>query len=154
MMENDTTRDDDVRAFIAALEVNDLTLAGSYLTDDFLANGWTPLPLDKKGFLSVIGGLKAGIPGLIFNMHNITHENDEEVNATFQIAGYQTDSFILPTLGLPPVPQMARSVSMPTEDVSFTFLNGKMKILTFKHTEGGGIIGLLHQLGFDVPIVQ
>ncbi len=144
---------DIVRAFISALEVNDQTLAESYLTDDFMATGWTPGPLDKSAFLTVIAGLKSGIPGLIFNMHNI-EEYGDIVNATFQIAGYQTDSFILPPLGLPPVPQMARSISLPTEDVSFTVINDKIKLMSVKHTEDGGIAGLLHQLGFDVPIVQ
>ena len=79
-----------VRAFMTALETNDQDTADSYLSEDFTFSGWTPLPLNKKDFLTVIGGLKSGIPGLIFNLHNID-EQKEAVTATIQIAGYQTD---------------------------------------------------------------
>ena len=151
--QEENTPVDQVRAFISALEANEQETAADLMADDFMATGWTPEPLDKKAFLIVIGGLKAGIPGLIFNMHNI-EEDGATINATFQIAGYQTDTFILPPLSLPPIPQMARSVSMPAEDVSFTLLNQRIKLMNFKHTAGGGIAGLLHQLGFDAPIIQ
>ncbi len=144
---------DRVRNFISALEANEQETAADFLTDDFMATGWTPQPLGKSAFMGVIAGLKSGIPGLMFNMHNIS-EDDTVINATFQIAGYQTDSFSLPPLSLPPIPQMARSISMPAEDVSFTLLNGKIKLMNVKSTRGGGISGLLHQLGFDAPIIQ
>jgi predicted ester cyclase len=144
---------DSVRAFISALEANEQETAAGFLTDNFMATGWTPQPLDKSAFLTVIGGLKSGIPGLMFNMHNIAEEGNV-INATFQIAGYQTDSFSLPPLSLPPIPQMARSISMPAEDVSFTLIDEKIKLMSVKPTRGGGISGLLHQLGFDAPIIQ
>ncbi|MDQ2884998.1 MAG: nuclear transport factor 2 family protein [Chloroflexota bacterium] len=149
----ENTPADSVRAFISALEANEQETAADFLTDDFMATGWTPQPLDKSAFLTVIGGLKSGMPGLMFNMHNIEEDSDT-INATFQIAGYQTDSFNLPPLSLPPIPQMARSISMPAEDVSFTFINEKIKLMNVKPTRGGGISGLLHQLGVDAPIVQ
>jgi predicted ester cyclase len=144
---------DSVRAFISALEANEQETAANFLIDDFMATGWTPQPLDKNAFLTVIGGLKSGIPGLMFNMHNIAEEG-AVINATFQIAGYQTDTFSLPPLSLPPIPQMARSISMPAEDVSFTLIDEKIKLMSVKPTRGGGISGLLHQLGFDAPIIQ
>ncbi|HEV2654395.1 MAG TPA: nuclear transport factor 2 family protein [Ktedonobacteraceae bacterium] len=149
----ENTPADSVRAFIAALEANEQETAADFLTDDFMATGWTPQPLDKGAFMTVIGGLKSGIPGLMFNMHNI-EEDGAVIHATFKIAGYQTDSFSLPPLSLPPIPQMARSISMPAEDVSFTFINEKIKLMNVKPTRGGGISGLLHQLGFDAPIIQ
>jgi predicted ester cyclase len=153
MTPEENTPADRVRAFISALEANEQEAAADFLTDDFMATGWTPQPLDKNAFLGVIAGLKSGIPGLMFNMHNM-EQDDTSINATFQIAGYQSDSFILPQLGLPPIPQMARSISMPTEDVRFTLLNEKIKLMSVKPTSGGGIKGLLHQLGIDAPIIQ
>jgi hypothetical protein len=143
------TQEDIVRTFIGALETNDQDIAASYLSENFIFSGWTPQPLNKKDFLTVIGGIKSGIPGLIFNLHNID-EQENMVTGTTQIAGYQTDSFILPPLGLPPIPQTASSVSLPAEDVEFLLQNDQIVHMTVQHTPGGGIKGLIHQLGIDI----
>jgi len=147
------TQEEIVRAFITALETNDQDTADSYLSEGFTFSGWTPLPLNKKDFLTVIRGIKSGIPGLIFNLHNIDEQKDA-VTATMQIAGYQTDSFVLPPLGLPPIPQTANSVSLPAEDVKFVLRDDRIVHMIVQQTPGGGINGLLHQLGIDVATSQ
>jgi hypothetical protein len=146
--------EDLVRAFMTALEENNKEEFEPYLADDFLFVGWTPRPLHRAGFIDLIGGLKAGIPGLIFNLHNVNVPDDTTVTGTWKIAGYQSDSFILPVLGLPPIPQMAASISMPTEDVEYKLANSKIVGITIAHTPDGGIKGLLHQLGVDIPLVS
>jgi hypothetical protein len=147
------TQEDIVRTFINTLETNDLDMAESYLSEEFIFSGWTPQPLHKKDFLAFIGNIKSGIPGLIFNLHNID-EQKSVVTGTMQIAGYQTDSFILPSLGLPPIPQTANSISLPAEDVRFMFKNDQIVQMSVQSTPGGGIKGLIHQLGIDVDISQ
>ncbi len=144
---------DAVKSLMNALEANERDTAANYLADRFKATGWTPAPLNKKDFLDVVGGLKEGIPGLIFNLHNVSEEG-HTVHGTIQIAGYQTDTFNIPTLSLPPIPQMGRSVSLPTEDVDFTVENELVALMHVQHAEGGGIRGLLHQLGTDSAIIQ
>jgi len=144
------TQEDIIRMFMNALETNDQDMTDSYLSDDFTFSGWTPQPLNKKDFLAVIGGIKSGIPGLIFNLHNVD-EQKESVTGTMQIAGYQTNSFVLPPLGLPPIPQTASSVSLPAEDVKFVLGNNQITRMIVQPTAGGGINGLLRQLGIDVP---
>ena len=147
------TQEDRVRSFMTALETNDQDTIASYLSEDFTFSGWTPQPLNKKDFLTVIGGIKTGIPGLIFNLHNIDEQGDT-ITGTMQIAGYQTDSFILPPLGLPPIPQTANSVSLPAEDVKFSLRNTQIASMIVQRTPGGGITGLLRQLGIDVTLSQ
>ncbi|HLZ61221.1 MAG TPA: nuclear transport factor 2 family protein [Ktedonosporobacter sp.] len=147
------TNSDIVKLFMNALEINDFEVAADYLADNFIFSGWTPLPLYKKDFMAVIQGLKEGFPGLMFNLHNV-QEADNGVTGTIQVAGYQTDSFILPSLGLPPIPQMARSVSLPTEEVEYLLRDGKIEVMSVEPVKEGGIKGILHQLGVDVPIVQ
>jgi len=147
------TQEDIVRSFMAAVETNDQDEAGSYLDDDFTFSGWTPKPLNKKDFFIIIGGIKSGIPGLIFNLHNIDEQGDT-ITGTMQIAGYQTASFILPPFGLPPIPQTANSVSLPAEDVKFLLRNERILLMSVQATPGGGINGLLRQLGIDVALSQ
>ena len=144
---------DAVKGLMNALEANERETASNYLADQFVATGWTPKPLGKKDFLDVISGLKEGIPGLIFNLHNVD-EQGNKVHGTIQLAGYQTDAFNLPTLSLPPIPQMGRSVSLPAEDVDFTVENEQVTRMDIHHVDGGDIHGLLQQLGTDSPIAQ
>jgi hypothetical protein len=150
---------DIVQAFMRALEANDREKATSYLNNDFLFDGWTPKPLNKNDFLIVMGGLKAGIPSLVFNLHDLDEERNPTqgtwiVHGTIQVAGHQTDSFELPPLSLPPIPQMDGSVSLPPEKVQYLIENDQIVRWSVQRTEGGGMKGLLHQLGTDSPIIQ
>jgi hypothetical protein len=63
--------EDLIRTFMTALEENNPEEFESYLADDFRFSGWTPRPLGRAGFLDLLKGLKEGIPGLIFHLHNL-----------------------------------------------------------------------------------
>ncbi len=144
---------DIVRGFVTAIENNEKEETINPLTDDFVFSGWTPKPLDKADFITTFAELKSGIPGLMFNLHNMA-EQGNTVTGSIQVAGYQSDSFSIPPLSLPPIPQMARSISLPVEDVAFELEGDKIKTWRVHHVPGGSITGLLHQLGFDAPIIQ
>ncbi|GCE25838.1 hypothetical protein KDA_13220 [Dictyobacter alpinus] len=150
---DETRREDIVRNFMTALDSNELDNAANYLADDFEFSGWTPRSLDKQGFLTLLSNIKEGIPGLSFNIHNIL-EQASTITGTVQVQGYQTDSFIIPILGTPPIPQTASSVSLPTENVTYQLRDGLITAMNIQHVAGGGISGLLRQLGIDLPLVQ
>ncbi len=145
---------DQVQNLMNALDDNTIDAANSFLDDDFQLIGWTPRPLDKRGFLETVHGLKEGIPGLAFNLNDVEEQPQTIVTATIQITGKQTDSFILTALGTPPIPQMDGTVSMPREPVEYAFKGSKISAMRVKKVDGGGIQGLLRQLGTDVIIVQ
>jgi predicted ester cyclase len=144
---------DNVKNFMTALDDNDLTSASTYLADKFVFSGWTPMPLDKAGFFNLMGGVKEGIPGLAFNLHNVIEEG-ETITGHIHVTGYQTDSFIIPVLGTPPIPQTANSVSLPAESVIYRLEKNLITMMDVAKVEGGGIVGLIKQLGIDLPIVQ
>src|SRR5947209_19792264 len=149
---------DIVKDFMIALESKDFDTVASCLSDDFVFSGWTPQPLDKDQFMTVMGGLKAGFPNLLYHFHTVKDvrdlEQEDSVKAAIQMTGTQTDGFILPPLSLPPISQMARTVSLPEEQWSYTLQDGKIVRIMVHRVPGGGIQGLLHQLGIDVPIIQ
>jgi len=144
---------DTVRNFVTALEDNREEEVPNALSEQFLFTGWTPKPLNKADFLTTMKELKSGIPSLMFNLHNLA-EQGSTVTGSIQIAGYQSDSFSIPPLSLPPVPQMARSISLPVEDVSFELEGDTISQWIVHHVAGGSISGLLHQLDIDAPIIQ
>ena len=142
-----------VQNFISALEDNRNEEVTNALDQEFMFSGWTPKPLNRADFLTTMKELKSGIPSLMFNLHNLA-EQGNTVIGSMQIAGYQSDSFSIPPLSLPPIPQMARSISLPVEDVSFELEGDKILRWSVRDVAGGSITGLLHQLGFDAPIIQ
>ena len=150
--------EDVVKAFMAALEGKNFDTAKTYVTDDFIFTGWTPQPLYGPDFFVIFSGLAAGIPNLMFNFHTVhdLHERqaDSSVQATMHITGTQTEGFILPPLGLPPIPQTAQRIMLPEEHWNYTVVNNKITRIHVEHISGGGIGGLLHQLGVNVPIIQ
>ena len=148
-----------VAAFMTALESKEFGTAGGYLSDDFVFSGSTPQPLNKGGFITTMSGLASGIPNLSYHfrdIHDIPGQQwqEERVEATIQMTGTQTEGFVLPPLSLPPIPQMGKSVSLPQEHWRFAVRGDKIAMLTTDRVPGGGITGLLGQLGIDVPIVQ
>jgi len=149
---------DIVKDFMIALEAKEFDKAASYLSDEFVFSGWTPQPLDKDQFITVMRELKAGLPNLSYHFQAVKDvhdlEQEDSVKAAIQMTGTQTDGFILPPLGLPPIPQMARTVSLPEEQWNFTLQGGKIVRIMVHRVPGGGIQGLLQQLGIDVPIIQ
>lgn len=147
-----------VTNFMQALETKDFDKAASYLADGFLFSGFTPRPLGKDQFISIMSGLKSGIPNLSYHFEGVKEvaETSEgnRVEGTVQITGVQTESFILPALGLPPIPQTAKSISLPSEVWSYTVRDGVIIVMNASRVPGGGIEGLLNQLDIFVPIIQ
>jgi hypothetical protein len=144
---------ENVKNFMTALDDNNLESAADYLADDFVFSGWIPKPLHKDGFFNLISGIKEGIPGLAFNLHNVLEEG-KTITGNIHVTGYQTDSFIIPVLGTPPIPQTANSVSLPSEEVTYRVEQNLIIMFDVKEVEGGGIVGLIKQLGIDLTIVQ
>ena len=149
-----------VTSFMTSLEAKDFDTASTYLADNFIFSGWTPQPLATEQFLTVMSGLKEGIPNLAYHFHTIHDRRDPQdtlqesyVKVTTRITGIQTDSFILPPLGMPPIPQMAGTISMPEETWSFMLANDKITRIAVGHVPDGGIQGLLHQIGIDMPVI-
>lgn len=148
-----------VTAFMEALETKQFEKAATYLADDFQFSGWTPLPLNKDQFIKIASELASGMPNLSYNFHDL-HEVDallgegSRARATIRVTGTQTDSFILTPLGLPPIPQMAQSISLPEEHWEYVVKDDTIATIDVEPVPGGGISGLLHQFGIDIPIIQ
>jgi predicted ester cyclase len=145
-----TANSEIVRAFMAALDNNDLDTAAGYLDDQFLFGGWTPRDITRQELFDIMKGLKEGIPDLRFNLNNV-QEHGDTVNATIQVTGHQSDSFILPTFGLPPIPQTANDVLLPVEEVGYLVEDGRIARWNAQPGKDVGVIGILHQLGIEVP---
>lgn len=147
-----------VNAFMQALEAKEFARAGGYLSDALIFGGFTPAPLHKNQFINVMSELAEGFPNLSFTFHGAEEIAEtmegSRVKGTVQINGSQVNSFQLPALGIGPIPQMARSILLPEENWEYQLENNVITSIRVDRVPGGGVEGLLNQLGFHDPIIQ
>lgn len=147
-----------VRAFMMALEGEQFDTAKGYLANSFTFGGWTPGPLNRDDFMTVMSGLKSAMPNLSYHFRGAREleeqEQDSQEIGSVQISGTQENALNLPPLSLPPIPQMAHSIALPPTHWYFTLQNGLISRINVEHVQGGDIHALLNQLGTDVRPLQ
>ena len=141
---------DIVKAALAAIEAGDFKKADGMITDDMVFAGPVPEPLGKREFLGVQMAMLTAMPDWKFNGADYK-ENGDIVTANLRVTGTQTGELSLPMPGLPKVPPSGKKVSLPKEPTTFTVKNGKLARLDVTPTPGGGVMGILSQLGVKMP---
>jgi predicted ester cyclase len=141
---------DTVKAGIAASEAGDIKKYESLLADDMVFAGPVPKPVGKREFIGLQTALLAAMPDWKFNASDFK-ENGDKVTVMVQITGTQTKELNLPMPGFPKVPPTGKRVSLPKELTTFTVKDGKITRLETANTPGGGVPGILSQLGVPMP---
>jgi predicted ester cyclase len=139
-----------VKAAMAAADAGDWDKASGYFSDDMVFAGPVPEPMGKAGFVGMQTAMRAGIPDWKFNASDFKEDGDK-VTARMQITGTQTRELKLPMPGLAPIPATNKKISLPNEPATFTVKDGKITRLETAATPGGGVMGLLGQLGVQMP---
>jgi predicted ester cyclase len=142
-----------VQRFIAALEARDWRAVARHLTGDFVFSG-PPQPLRRDGFLALMKALGNALPDWSFNLHDIQYAAGGTVSAKMRITGTHTARLALPMPGLPPLPPTGKKVALPEECVEFVPAGDKVAAFAIIPVPGGGISGLLRQLGAELPVQQ
>ena len=122
----------------------DLTKAGQYMSDDFKFVGAGPEPLDKKATLRVWGSLREAMPDFNHNLRNL-REAGTLVYGTVEVTGTHTATLVIPNG--PTLPPTGRRLQNPLERVVITVKNGKVTQWAVESVPGGGLGGILGQLG-------
>ena len=141
---------DIVKAGMAATEAGDFDKLAGMLADDMVFAGPVPEPLGKREFIAVQSAMRAAMPDWKFNGTDFK-ENGDQVTVMLQITGTQTGELKLPMPGMAPVPATGKRVSLPKEPTTFTIKNGKVTRLETAGVPGGGVMGVLAQLGVPMP---
>ncbi len=136
-----------IQTMIQALESEDPTSAGKYLTDDFYWRGNIPKALDKTNFLLLMTALKTGFPDYTLGV-SICREKGEVIHATMDPVGTHQGVFTLP--GLVPVKPTGITVALPRQSLQLTLQGSKIAEIKLEHASGGGIQGLLESIGVDI----
>ena len=144
------TKTETIKAFSAALEAREFERAASCLADDFIFSGPVPQPIGKQEFIAIQSAFENAFEDWSFNSHDEVEQGDKVV-AAVQITGTHTRDLILPMPGMPTIPATNKKVSLPEEHLEFTFKGDKIASLTSDNVPGGGVPGVLQQIGVPLP---
>ena len=139
-----------VKAGLAASESGQTSKFSDSLTDDMVFAGPVPQPVGKREFVGLMTAMVAAMPDWKFNATDFK-ENGNQVTMTFQITGTQTGELNLPMPGFQKLPPTGKHVSLPKEPTTVTVKDGKISRLEAAVVPGGGVMGVLAQLGVPVP---
>jgi hypothetical protein len=138
------------KALLSAIEKEEWAQAASYLTSDFTLSGPVPEPISGEAWLGLHKAFAAGLSHFSFN-YQPGAETGQQVHGKVQLTANHTGELRLPMPGIPAIPATGKHVSLPAEAVTFTFHNGKVANLQVEQVAGGGLPGMLKQLGVAMP---
>lgn len=142
--------EDIVLEYMAALGAHDFATCASYLTDDFTFTGLMSEPLGRTEFLALEQAFYRAMPDCSYFVSNVEAE-DEIVRATVQRKGTHTGELTLPISSLPSIPATGKTLYLPAEPFEYGIDKDKIMYIEVWPVPGGGIEGLLSQLGITLP---
>ncbi len=140
-----------VTALMEALESGDFDRAASYLADDFVFAGITPTPMNREQFLKFMDSLRTAFPDWSFNLHGM-QEQGNSVMVALKSTGTHTGELVMSMSGLPAIPATGRCVSLPDQPTVCSLRGGQIAAIDIQPVPGGDILGILQQLGVQLPI--
>lgn len=143
---------DTVKTFMTALQAGDLELAAQYMSDDFSMSGWTAQPIGRGEFLAMQSALHAAMPDLSYQLQDLREERDG-VTGLMALSGTHMQDLSLPMFGIPLIPATGIAVALPQVYVEYTFDDGEVKVMLVEEVRGGGLTGLLQQIGTELPVL-
>ena len=139
-----------MQTVIAAMEATDWARARTSVADDFTFGGAVPQPIGPDAWLAIHQAFAAAMPDFSFNARGFHDENGNAVGQ-LQLTGTQINELILPVPGIAPIPPTGRRVSLPVETITATQRGDKLVSIIVAEVAGGGLPGLLAQLGVAIP---
>ncbi|GCF09879.1 nuclear transport factor 2 family protein [Dictyobacter arantiisoli] len=149
-----SNRVDVVKSLIAALQSGDIELATHLLDEQFEMTGFAQKSLSQAQFLGMQDALLAAMPDLSYHLENAARlEDQNSVEANITLTGTHSNDLALPLFGLELIPATGIAVTLPQTAVTFEVVDDKIVKMAFEPVTGGGLSGLLQQVGSELPLL-
>jgi ketosteroid isomerase-like protein len=122
----------------------DLGRAGEYMADGFRFVGVQAAPLGKSETLGVWAALRTALPDFNHNLRDL-REAGNIVYGVVEVTGTHKGTFTVPHG--PALAATGRKFRNPAERVAITVRDGKVTEWAVEQVPGGGVAGVLGQLG-------
>jgi len=139
-----------VQTLLDSVQKGDFVRAKSLLADDFRFSGPVPEPIDRDGWMIINTNLKKAFPNLDYHFR-VDGTDGNVVKISAELKGTQSGILDLSPLGLGVIPATNKSFATPHEHGQATVKYDKVVSWVVEPIEGGGLMGILAQLGIPVP---
>jgi hypothetical protein len=133
-----------LKALDTEVSGGDLRKIGDYLDESFEFIGVGPQPLGKQQTIGLWSTIRAAFPDFNHNLA-VTRESGSIVYATVEVTGTHTGTLRVPNG--PTIAASSRKVRLPLERIAVTVREGKVTSWEIEHVPGGGLAGVLGQIG-------
>lgn len=133
------------------IEAKDTQAAAELLSDDFKFSGPVPEPIGGMEWLGLHDKLNDAFPDFSFNLKEEVMVKGDVAHIKVKLSGTHEAELDLSPMGLPSVPSTGKSVNLPEEQLDVTVVDGKVTSVHGEPVEGGGVMGILAQLGVEPP---
>ena len=139
-----------VQALLDSVQRGDFEKARSLLSNDYQFSGPVPEPINAETWLGINKNLKKAFPNLDYHFHVDGVEGDV-TKISAELRGTHSGLLDLSPLGLGVTPATNKSFAIPREYGRVTCKGDKVVSWVVDRIEGGGLMGILSQLGIAVP---
>jgi hypothetical protein len=139
-----------IQGLLTAMENQRWEDAEKHLADNFTFSGAVPAPVGKREWIGMHKALEAGMPDFRFNLHDVK-ENGSKVQGKVQITGTHSRPIPGPVPGTmlnKKIEPTGKKINLPAEECEFEVAGDRVKQLYVKPVDGGGVPGLLSQIGY------
>jgi hypothetical protein len=139
-----------VQALLDSVQRGDFEKAKSLLSNDFQFSGPVPEPINRETWMGINQNLKKAFPNLDYHFH-VDSVQGEVTKISAELKGTHSGALDLSPIGLGVTPATNKSFSIPREHGTVTCKGDKVTSWVVDRIDGGGLMGILTQLGIAVP---
>src|SRR5688572_10197526 len=139
-----------VQALLDSVQRGDFEKAKSFLSNDYQFSGPVPEPINAETWLGINKNLKKAFPNLDYHFH-VDGVDGDVTKISAELKGTHSGLLDLTPVGLGVIPATNKSFATPREHGKVTCKGDKVVSWVVDRIEGGGLMGILVQLGIPVP---
>lgn len=142
-----------VKTLITALQSGDMEEAANVMSDSFTITGLGMRPLNKQEWLVTQSQLLAAMPDFSYNLDDAHETSENTVEALIRITGTQQNELHAPLLIPQPIPATGLAVDLPQVPTRYHVAQGQVTQMSLENVPGGGVFGLIQQIGDEIPLL-
>ena len=139
-----------VQALMDSVQKGDFEKAKSLLSADFKFSGPVPEPINGDAWMGMSMNLKKAFPDLDYHFH-VEGADGDVVKIGAQLKGAHSGDLDLTSMNMGVIPATNKSFANPHEHGKVTVKGDKVVSWAVEPIEGGGLMGILSQLGVKLP---
>ena len=136
-----------------SVQRGDFKKAQSFLSTNYQFSGPIPTPIDGETWMAINRNLKKAFPNLDYHFHldGVDGLDGSVIRMSSELKGTHRGTLDLSPLGLGTTPATDKSIATPREHGRVTIKGDKVVSWVVDRIEGGGLMGMLGQLGLTIP---